>query len=466
MFVSSMMASVAMTMGYTAIFLPQLRNVSDPLYMDDSTGSWYASINNLASPLGSLAAGIVMDHYGRRISILVPIIPIILLWSLTALAQSTTILFFCRTLIGFFTGFVPVTCQIYLAECTDPMLRSFTVNIGYVSLSIGLLVVFALGAFFHWRTIAWFSIVLPAFTLLTFVIIPETPVWLVRNERIGMALKNLKWLRGNDFFASNELNQLTTRFEEDKLLHKEQNGKVQNIFWTMYTEKAVYRPTIIVFLFILFFNISGTYLIVTYAVDIINDLQCPFIDESMATVIMAVIRLAVTILFCSLFIYMPRRKIYLLAGIGSTLSTTALVFYIFADFSNNVEPSTDACIKGILMATYVATNTGFQITPGFMIGELLPVKMRGRIAGFLYTAFSIIVFIITKLFVTMRNLIGIDGILVVWTVASFAATLLIYFTVPETKGKSLDEIEDYFRHGGWIYRRRDVRDKCKHSADQ
>lgn len=110
-----MMASLAMTMGFTAIFLPQMRNVSDPLYMDDSAGSWYASINNLASPLGSLSAGIVMDRYGRRISILFPLIPTILLWAWTALAQSVTVLFICRTVIGFCMGFVPVTCQVIVA---------------------------------------------------------------------------------------------------------------------------------------------------------------------------------------------------------------------------------------------------------------------------------------------------------------------------------------------------------------
>lgn len=110
--VSLMMASVAMSMGFTAIFLPQVRNVTDPLYMDNSTSSWYASINNLASPLGSFAAGIVMDRFGRRMSILLPLVPTILLWSMTALAETVPILFFCRTLIGLVMGFVPVTCQV------------------------------------------------------------------------------------------------------------------------------------------------------------------------------------------------------------------------------------------------------------------------------------------------------------------------------------------------------------------
>lgn len=337
-----------------------------------------------------------------------------------------------------------------MAECADTTLRSFTVNVGYVSLSIGVLVAFALGAFFHWRTIAWISVALPAFTFLTIAIIPETPIWLVRNGRCKEALKSLTWLRGDKVLATYELNKHKKRLEEDQILDEQQNDHPQN----MWTRKSVYKPTIIVFLFIIFFNISGTYLIVIYAVDIVVDLNLSLINESTATIVMSSIRLTVTIMFCWLFLHVSRRKIYLLAGIGSTLSTTALSIYIFANFSNNTSPTADMCIKGVLMTTYVATNTGFQITPGFMIGELLPAKVRGQVAGYLYTSFSIIVFIITKTFPSMRAHIGIDGILLVWAVASLAATLLVYFMTPETRGKSLDDIEDYFRYGGWIYRHR------------
>lgn len=324
---------------------------------------------------------------------------------------------------------------------------------------------FILGAFFQWRTIAWANVTLPTLALLAIVIIPETPIWLVRNGRNIKALKSLTWLRGSKIYAANELNSLTTRLVEDKALEKQQNDQ-EISFWATCAKKAVYRPTIIVFLFIVFFNVSGTYLIILYAVDIIADLQFPLMEKSTTTVIMSAIRLLVTLIFCWLFIHVSRRKIYLLAGIGSTLSTAALAFYIFADFSSAVDSTTDLFIKGALMATYVATNTGFQITPGFMIGELLPAKVRGRVAGYLYTSFSIIVFIITKVFPWMRLNFGIHGILLVWAVASLAATVLIHFTVPETKGKPLHEIEDYFRQGGWIYRDRVVSDKSKQSARQ
>lgn len=452
MIVASMMGSLAMTMGFTAIFLPQVRIVDGPLHMDDSTSSWYASINGLASPFGSISAGFVMDRFGRRTSIFLPLIPIIVLWSLTASAQSLTTLFICRMALGYFLTFIPVTCQIYLAECADPYLRSFTVNVGYVVLSSGMLVPFVLAAFFEWRTIAWASIVIPTIGLFTIFIVPETPVWLVRKGRIEKALKSLIWLRGNQSHATIELNQLTARLEADKLREKERNEETQN-FWTICSKKAVYRPTLIVFLFIILLNVSGTYIIVLYAVDIVTALELPRLNRSVVTIAMSSIRLTVTVLFCWLFMHVPRRKIYLIAGIGSTLSTTALAIYIFANVSTAVGPEIDMCVKCILMTTYIATNTGFQITPGFMIGELLPGRVRGRVGGYLYTTFSISIFIVTKMFPSVRNCVGIDGILLVWAMGSLAATILIYFTVPETKGKTLHEIEDYFRYGGWIYRR-------------
>lgn len=448
--VTSAMSSVANAMGFTAIFLPHARNTTSPLYMDEYTIPWYASINSLASLFGSLSAGFLMDRFGRRISFMAPFIPIILLWCFTASARSVGVLFFCRIGLGYFLAFIPVTCQIYLAESSDPHLRSLSVNMGYVSLSTGMLVPFALAAFFGWQTIAMACIVLPTIILFSIAIIPETPVWLVRNGHNAKALQSLTWLRGNQVNANNELNQLTTRLEADKLREEEQKQS----FWAICAQKAVYRPTIIVFCFIILLHISGTYVIVLYAMDIVHALELPMLNTTSATILMFSVRVTVTVLFCWLFMHVPRRKIYMFAGTGSTLATTTLAIYLFGDFSKDIDETIDVCVKGALMAIYIATNTGFQITPGFMIGELLPARVRGRVGGYLYTVFNIATFSVTNLFPSVRESIGIEGVLIVWATASLASTILIYFTVPETHGKTLHEIEDYFRDCGWIYRQR------------
>lgn len=303
-----------------------------------------------------------------------------------------------------------------------------------------------------WRTVAWVNALLPLAVLVAMRKMPESPVWLIRHAQIDTAKKNLLWLRGSRTFAAKELYNISLSFEEELLIEKAKSGEEES-FWEQCRAKSVYRPSIIVLLFILFFNISGTYVIVLYAVDIIAGLQLPMIENSVATVIMSVIRLAVTVLFCWMFIHVPRRKIYLLAGLGSAVSTISLAIYMMAA-PDSVPDGVDILVKSFLMSAYVATNTGFQIAPGFLIGELLPAKVRGRIGGYIYTMFSVFVFILVKILPYVQRWIGISGILFQFGLASVATMALVYFAVPETKGKSLSEIEDYFRHGSWNYRHR------------
>lgn len=110
--VTPVMISMAHMLAFPALLLPQLRNETDPLYMDREVGSWFTSINSLISPLGSLIGGFMMDRFGRKIALMTPIIPIIALWIITATAQSHALLFISRAFLGVCAGFVPPACQV------------------------------------------------------------------------------------------------------------------------------------------------------------------------------------------------------------------------------------------------------------------------------------------------------------------------------------------------------------------
>lgn len=75
-------------------------------------GSWFTSVNSLSSPIGSLIAGIVMDRYGRKIALALPLIPLIGSWISTATSQDFTALFVSRIVLGFCGGFAPPVCQV------------------------------------------------------------------------------------------------------------------------------------------------------------------------------------------------------------------------------------------------------------------------------------------------------------------------------------------------------------------
>lgn len=70
------------------------------------------SVNSLWSPLGSLIAGIMMDRYGRKITLATPLIPLIVAWIITATANSHVVLFASRIFLGILGGFAPPICQV------------------------------------------------------------------------------------------------------------------------------------------------------------------------------------------------------------------------------------------------------------------------------------------------------------------------------------------------------------------
>lgn len=318
------------------------------------------------------------------------------------------------------------------------------INFSYVSYSIGILLVYVLGAFLPWRYVAWCGIIIPLISIVNITASPESPTWLVRNGYKDRAAKVLIWLRGDELVAQRELIDIVKRYEHEKY---EQQLEKESI-WTACSRLSVFKPLLIVSVFQILLILTGTYLIVFYSVEIIAGLGTS-VNSTTAAVCTAVMRLCITILCCFAFYFMKRRSIYVTAGLGSTISGITLATYLLCRDSATRNIA-DVYVGCILLLIYTATNTGFMIAPGFMIGELLPAKIRGRIAGYIYAMFNISFFALAKVFPHLLAIIGIGGAFWMFSLASLFATALIYFLVPETKGKSLGEIEDYFSQSNWI----------------
>lgn len=339
-----------------------------------------------------------------------------------------------------------------MAECTDSDLRGITINVGYVSLSFGFLLTFSLGTVMDWRQLAWFGCLFPIITIIGLTVLPETPSWLTRNGHTQLAYKSLLWLRGDANIARNELNEHLSRInqENDAAAHNDSSKSFRD-----FLQPPILKPIVIIFGFILLFNLSGTYLIIYYAIDILSQVDLT-ISPQYASAMLSLDRLIVTIAFCWLFMHVKRRMIYLVAGIGSSLSTLGLAAFLYMRKCSKQDASSslpiDLLISGALLLIYVSTNTGFMIAPGFMTGELLPAKIRGRLAGYIYTYFSIVTFVLNKFFPQSNEYIGLCGVLLVFGLASLLTTALVYFLVPETKGVSLLEIERHFQTNSWIFR--------------
>lgn len=221
-------------------------------------------------------------------------------------------------------------------------------------------------------------------------------------------------------------------------------------------QPSVLKPLILINAFNVLQILSGTYLIVFYAVDIITEI-CNFgdameISTMQSAVITAVIRLLLTIIYCYLLLKCSRRKLYLSSCFFSGIFALLLSLFLYVK-GNSEKSFHDLLIIGTLMLLYISFNSPLMLVPGIMVGELLPLSVR-HWSGIIFTAFNLMLFGITKLFPLIKSILKSRGLFLMFGASSLLATVLFYWFLPETKSRTLNDIEDYYQQPNWVWQRR------------
>lgn len=206
---------------------------------------------------------------------------------------------------------------------------------------------------------------------------------------------------------------------------------------------------------------SGTYLIVFYAVDIITEIcnsstslgESYEINTQEAATITALVRLIVTIIYCFLLLYCKRRSMYITAGVCSGVSSLVLSIFLYSK-SGATKSFADLLFIAVCILLYIAANSAFIAIPGIMIGELLPAQARGKLAGSIFTVFHIMLFCVTKVFPYIKQYTRSHGLFAIFGCSSLFISIAFYFLLPETKNRSLSEIEDYYKQKNWLWQNR------------
>lgn len=315
-----------------------------------------------------------------------------------------------------------------------------------------------MGSFLHWRTVAWVSLILPIVALIAMYLAPESPVWLTQHGYIDKASKTLNFLRASKIQGQKELQDLITRYED-----QDKDKQEVHSYWQTLREISSIKPLIIVNAFYILQVFSGSYLVVFYAVDILQDLQSDSVDALTAAVYTALLRMGFCIMYCVLVMTMPRRPLSMMCCGGSGIAAGFLAIYSYIR-TDSPKTQIDVFISGMCILFYLAFNTGLLPLPGIMTGELLPTKLRSLMAAYIYCLFSIVLFGSAKIFPYFKECLKIHGVWALFSISSFLAALLCLLLLPETKTMTLGEIEDYFKEKNWIWWKRNKNRKSWYSG--
>ncbi|CAO1310729.1 unnamed protein product [Diamesa hyperborea] len=428
--------------GFSAVVIPQLRSPSSSIQIDDSQASWIASLSSLSTPFGCLFSGYLMDKIGRKKTLLLTEIPLIIGWIIISSASSVGMIYAGRLLVGLGSGMVGAPARVYTSEVTQPHLRGMLTAFSSVCLSFGVLFQYTMGAITTWQILSGISCIVPAAAFIGMCMLPESPNYLVTHQKPQKAIESLAKLRGSTYNLQKEVDQMQSFADKN---NSAKSLTARELLHAL-LEPSCLKPFGILVMYFMMYQFSGVNTITFYAVEIFRDVGTTM-DKNTCTILLGVIRFIFTIIACIALRRCGRRPLTFISGIGCGVTMIGLGTYMKFkyDWDSQEIPPVHTWIPVACIFLFTITCTlGFLVVPWVMIGELYPMKVRGVVGGFTTCAAHSFVFIVVKTYPLLVSGFEKHGTFILYGCISLLGTVFLYLWLPETKGKTLQEIEDYF----------------------
>jgi len=415
----------------------------DELNLTPVTEGLVTSSLLFGAAFGAVFGGRLADRFGRRKMIL----NLAFLFFLAAIgctvAPSAGIMVFVRFLLGLAVGAASVMVPAFLAEMSPAERRGRMVTQNELMIVTGQLLAFVFNAILGtafgdevahvWRymlVIASLPAVILWFGMLA---VPESPRWLASNGKVGDALRVLKEIREQSR-AEAELKEIQDNISQESGI-KQATFSDLNVPW-------VRRIVLIGIGIAIVQQITGVNSIMYYGTQILQ--QSGFSTDAalVGNIANGVISVLATFVGIWLLGKVGRRPMLAVGLIGTTTALTLIGIFSLVLEESAALPY---AVLGMTV-TFLAFQQG-AISPvtWLMLSEIFPLKLRGIGMGVTVFCLWITNFLVGFSFPILLSAVGLSATFFIFAVLGIGAIIFVNKFLPETKGKSLEQLEAYFR---------------------
>nr|CAD7433761.1 unnamed protein product [Timema monikensis] len=456
--------SGGIVMGWSTPAVPYLQE-SHPLNdgtnattipITDEEGSWLGSLSAVGALLGAMPAGILSDMFGRKRMLLILAVPLILSWIvLMFVEQNILLLYVARLISGIGLGGSTVISPIYNEEIADVDIRGSLGTYCEVMLCVGIFYAFCVGSYLPYL---WFHIAccaVPVLFMFTFVWMPESPVYLVLKDLPDEAEKALRWFRGagdhDDPEIKEELESINRFVEEAKKSKDPKNKtplfqKIRKSVQSISTSSPTFKAAYIVFGLMFLQQMSGTCAFMYYTVNVFRDAGTT-LSPHLCSIIVAFVQLVGGFSASRVVDHAGRRPLLLFSGSSLTVCLATMSIYTYLNESE-IDVTQFSWVPLLALNVFVVSfEFGMGTLPWLMMAELAPSESRGFIAGGSVCLNWILVFLVTKCFTNMIDVMGLAMTYGTYCICMFVGIFFVWFFVPETNGKTREQIQHELKFG-------------------
>ena len=389
---------------------------------------WGVSSLLVGAIVGSFGSGVLTDKFGRKKVLIVVALFFAVSCVFTALAASSVLFISARLFGGLAVGAASVLSPMYVAEVAPPRNRGMLVAVYQLTIVLGILCSYTINYWLHdiennWRWMFATGTVPSVLFFIGLFFIPESPRWLYKAGRKAEAMKVLTRV-GGEALAKVEISEIAESLDLDR--KPAGRGELYKPEWR--------KVMIVGFFLAILVQISGINTIIDYAPKILLAAGVEIKNALLQTSLLGLINFIFTFIAILFIDKVGRRMLYLIGSMGMavTLVLLALSFYLKMEGIFTL-----ICI--MLFLAFFSSCIG----PVFwtLVSEIFPNRIRGKALAFASFTQWIFNFLVVLLFPHFLALLGGATTFLFLAVMSFVQWLFTFLYVPETKGKSLEEIE-------------------------
>ena len=427
--------------GYdTAVIAGAIGFLQTKFELTAAMTGWAASSTIWGCVVGAMVAGYFSDKYGRKKVLIITALLFAISAIGSAIPNSLTQFVIARFIGGLGVGAASMLAPLYISEVSPANVRGTLVTFYQLAIVIGINIIYfvnmqiagmygeAWNVEMGWRYMLGSELIPASLFFIMLIFVPESPRWLTNAGKEDQALDTLTRVNGVEKGKA-VLNEIKAALKEEK-------GTIWELFGTGY------RKALIVGVFLaLFSQITGINAIIYYAPEIFKSVGFASDSALLQTVIIGSVNTLFTFIAIWLMDKAGRRilLLYGVTGMAICLLGVGLMFH----YEVNSGPWLLIFILGFVGSFAASLGP----IPWVLISEIFPTKIRG-------SAMSIAVFVIwtgTLLITQLTPMLmeGLGGAFTFWIFMVNAIILLIftYKMIPETKGRTLEEIEHAWKTG-------------------
>lgn len=421
--------------------LPYLRQ---SWQLSDAATEWLTTSVLIGALLGAIFSGRLSDSIGRKRMIIINAVVFTLGAAGSTAAKSLTTLIIMRLVIGIAIGITSYVAPMYIAEISPARKRGGLVTLNQLMITVGILVSYITDYALSndsdpssWRWMFGVGIVPALVLLIGMLFLPETPRWLMSRGRWEEGQKVLGLVEDPD-----QIEATLAGIKEDMRLAAESRGRAMEVF------KPWLRIPLIITVGIFFFQqFSGVNTIIYYSPIIF---KMAGVGSNSGSILPAIIIGVVNVLSCLLSVFLldrvGRRRLYII-GITGMIPALALLGLCF-----HYKDALGASLPIFAVLSIVAYIAFIAISLAplgwLLISEVFPTNVRGvgmSIGSLAHWGFNAI---ISFTFLKLVNGLGIATTFWLYGAICILGLWWGYYFIPETRGRSLESIEEHWRNGG------------------